>query len=923
MPETLEKLRPNRDLQCYFERPSAVAALSQTSATGFHVSGTWRQQFDWAVVEWNRDNVFEHPALRNLPDSDLSGLTLSYEETRQNCMPMGCDLFPTVEWPYLRIWASENDVEDLYKVKLLDHATPVEGSYTCATAELDLQGTATTGDYVGLAWLDEHHTYQLYYSDTLETVVQALVDSVNSFSQTMRAARTGTTIKLTYIGAGQTIENSTTGANGNRIGVYGFAAGAKTEVWAPESTRLSGGTSPTKWRVDLNFGDLKDIDERTVPAQSVRKMRWTYAADFQRGEFARSEFEVQVSNWTVGGERRAYKVAGPGSRRIEDDSKELTYTGTWQSARGNFSGGSIRHTVTPASTVQCQYRCPQTHALFLGTRSCFNGTQISISVDGATPFTGNLKIEGEDVLIRLPLGELGAGEHTITVAHDGVASEYFYLDFFEIAIPASTLQDYDAESKITLATDWDTDHSIVLAPERTAWLLHKLGFHGRANHYVGALWFYDLVCKNHQYASVTVDFVGTPQFSAITTLFIGRTDEPPEKRLVLAHVNKIGDTAATIARAFELEINRGYMAVRAEASDARLTIHARAMGTDGNMLKVEGDPTSGQFYVQVNSGTLSGGVNGEWRTDVQADHLVNRAVRDWSRSYYEALHGYGIDVAAAFSLELQHGDDSVEAGIAQRHADGGACWLNTPALQTNFSPASASFWKRVHIEMAAVMAEAGVVPFLQLGEVQWWYFPTRWDSVAGQWANAGSMPFYDEYTTTTFQSTYNRSMHVFTTNLESPTPYPEEAAFLASLIGNFTSTVINHVRTTYANCRFEVLYPTDVNNTELNRLVNYPDTEWAPAKLDGLKTESFSYTSARNLDLSRDSMDFSSARSFPRTKRSHLVGIGDYMTAWLKEARLAQAENIESVVLFALDQFCLIGYPVPLEDGMRRSVMLG
>ena len=42
---------------------------------GFTVSGTWRQQFDWAVIEWNRDNVYEHPAFRNLPDGDLSGLT--------------------------------------------------------------------------------------------------------------------------------------------------------------------------------------------------------------------------------------------------------------------------------------------------------------------------------------------------------------------------------------------------------------------------------------------------------------------------------------------------------------------------------------------------------------------------------------------------------------------------------------------------------------------------------------------------------------------------------------------------------------------------------------------------------------------------------------------------------------------------------
>ena len=46
MGETLSKLLPNHDLQCYFQEPTAVAALSQTSATGFTVSGCWRQQFD-------------------------------------------------------------------------------------------------------------------------------------------------------------------------------------------------------------------------------------------------------------------------------------------------------------------------------------------------------------------------------------------------------------------------------------------------------------------------------------------------------------------------------------------------------------------------------------------------------------------------------------------------------------------------------------------------------------------------------------------------------------------------------------------------------------------------------------------------------------------------------------------------------------
>src|ERR1700693_3135747 len=151
MPDTLTKLRPDRDLQCYFFEPSAIAALSSTSASGFTVSGTWRQQFDWAVIEWNRDNVFEHPALRNLPDGDLSGITLTYRETRTNCIAMDSDLFHTVSWPFLRVWAPDDTgAEQVYQVPLVNHATAVAEAYATAYADFTLSGTITAGDYVGI-----------------------------------------------------------------------------------------------------------------------------------------------------------------------------------------------------------------------------------------------------------------------------------------------------------------------------------------------------------------------------------------------------------------------------------------------------------------------------------------------------------------------------------------------------------------------------------------------------------------------------------------------------------------------------------------------------------------------------------------------------------------------------------------------------
>ena len=88
-------------------------------------------------------------------------------------------------------------------------------------------------------------------------------------------------------------------------------------------------------------------------------------------------------------------------------------------------------------------------------------------------------------------------------------------------------------------------------------------------------------------------------------------------------------------------------------------------------------------------------------------------------------------------------------------------------------------------------------------------------------------------------------------------------------------------------------------------------------------TESFTYTLSRDLNLSRASMQFSADQGFSNHQRNHLVGISDATTAWQKEVGLARSEGVEAVVLFALDQLCLIGYPCPLTESTRRSTFQG
>jgi hypothetical protein len=263
---------------------------------------------------------------------------------------------------------------------------------------------------------------------------------------------------------------------------------------------------------------------------------------------------VNVSEWTVTGTGRGYSIAGPGSRRIEDINSAMHYEGTWQLARGNYSGGLIHWTRSEGDSVSVTYTAAEAHALYLGTRYTNEGATIAITVDGQPPDTLNLNLSQEDVLIRWHLGQYEAGLHTITITHAGPDDTDLYVDFIELAIAATELPTFSVNPTITLATDWDTDHCLAVAPERTAWMMDTLGFHGRQNHYVGALLFYELENAGNQFATGTVTFEGIADAGSLASVTVG----PAGGATTVERVMHAGDTPETLAISFAQEFSRGY-----------------------------------------------------------------------------------------------------------------------------------------------------------------------------------------------------------------------------------------------------------------------------------------------------------------------------------------------------------------------------
>lgn len=947
MAEQIYKLSPDRDLQCYFLTPSAVAAMSEASDSGFTVSGKWRQQFDWAVVEWNRDNVFEHPALRCLPDGDLSGLTLSYQEQRTNCIPMESNLDPVVDWDDLRIWAVDDaGVENLYHVKYWpDYATRIAGELVPASGAMTVTASPGTGNRIGVALLENHHYYVVQDGDELSDLAQGVATAINGNTEipgnpdfSAAVEPDGVSIKITWKPGG--LYPELLGANGNRITVYGFAQGG-AQCWQQSAVMFSGGQFPTTYQITINFGEL--LTAYAIPTNRVRKLRWTWAADMQPGIYQQGEFQVVISNWTVTGNNRLYSVAGPGSRRIEDTDPSVSYNGAWALGTGNYSGTKIHSTTEVNDTCTLVYTETAQHQLYLGTRLLASGANVTVAVDGQVPLQVNTLLSGEDVLVRSRLGSYGAGTHTIQMTHTGPGGNSFYFDFLEIVYPSTALPDFTPQTQLALATDWDTYHSQSLPAERTAWLINKLGFQGRVNHYTGALWFYELVRTGTVYASLTVTLTPLPYDGSPTVVLDIASPDSPDTPTQIKHLVLLDDTPANVAEALAGLINVGTNLIWASTNGDQLTFTARAMGADGNGIIVQLDSTSEGYSLGSAATTLSGGINGTpydldtsdvlnetliaaadyWRTDLTATPRINRAARDWHSAYFSALKSYGIDVVASFSTELMNGDPSEQTGIAQRYPDGTPVVLNTPAIQTNFSPTSLAFWQQVYVDMANLQEAAGLTPYIQSGEVQWWYFQKQvWNAATGSNENIG-MPFYDDYTQQQFQNTYGVAMQVILSNDVDPSQYPNETAFLPTLIGAQTAAIRGALQSQFPGCRFEVLYPTDTNDTSFNQLINFPATDWTPANLTCLKTESFTFTGNHNLDQSQYSMNVSASKGFPNRQRSHLVGISDAWTAWMKEIDLAQSQGMETVVLFALDQYCLAGYTAPPFVKLVRSSRQG
>ena len=932
-------------------RFGAMGSMWGASATGFSLSGVFRDFADFLVLElWNADDYFGHySTTKYLPDFDFTGMVLTYDWSATGVQQMDSVAYQWIPWrslSYITPTGSSGTID------LQPHATKISGTLTAASAAITVSTPgAVIYDRCTIWYQNLAFDFIASGGESASTIAANLAAQINGYawgtsgiSLPLSASAVGGVITVTCAVAGQDGNSITlyTQCKNSNLTLSPGAVGASTAV------PLTGGVSAATWRVTIDFSALG--------ITQLRRLWLTISPQLIGGvAYSDTNWVVTVTSWSVSdpSSHRPLKIAGPGSVRIGSRDSWVTYSGSsWVEEASNqpggtgwYWGGYAHRMSNPGDSVTVKYSCQSSHNLYLGTSLYSDRGIVSISIDGGAPISLDcflLSVPTGPVVTRRQVGTtaIAAGSHTVTITlsssnHVALGSwdsnstgRYFYFDFLEAAVPGDIQNPATTYANVAPAVDWDTDHGYKLPPQRTAWMLQKMGFGGQIDHYMGVFWWNQRHRVGGTFPVATVTFGGTwasgdGAFLDISGLTIGKSVFPADVA---------AGASASIAAHFAYFINSTFDGAYASAAGAVLTITNRT--PEFSFTFSVPAPASSAGTVS-STGSLSGGTEGSWEINAGVTPVLNQAAHDWHADYFATLQAAGLSACVAFSMELVNPPSS-GGTWAQAYASGSPVLTATGfgglnSTQCTFNSTVQAYQKEAYLEIAALMNTAGMPIWLQFGEFLWWFFPGTSPT------DTQGMAYYDASTAAAASTALGRALATFSHPTDSPAVNSyADANFLRGLIYAHCSAISAFVKATYSSAKFEVLWPYDVNyptqtaiaqlGGQLNRYVNLP-SQWqaqSGSGLDRFKTEGLAFgATERNLDEASQTIAFPEASplSWAQSATAYLMPLFNGGCPWKSEYLRTVNAGAPLIILWAFDHFCLLGWPLPLPVNQARVSM--
>src|SRR6185312_2737808 len=214
MSERINKLQPDRTLHLRgFDTFAAAATIHHATASGWQITGTFRDPADFAVaILYDADNFFEHPSIKYLPDFNFAGLTLDFSlHYTDSAQPIDSPKFNWIDWATLDVIRADGTTAN---VPLWENAMLADSAFPAASATVNV----VPGDGLGAG-----DRLSLWYGNLAfdYTVPGGRAGSATYFFQDK-----GTSASISAGGTTYTYNITTPGGESGAIVAAGVAAAA-------------------------------------------------------------------------------------------------------------------------------------------------------------------------------------------------------------------------------------------------------------------------------------------------------------------------------------------------------------------------------------------------------------------------------------------------------------------------------------------------------------------------------------------------------------------------------------------------------------------------------------------------------------------------------------------------------------------------